>query len=129
MGDRVKRLRQDKGWNQSQLARECGGNVKPQNIQQLEDGTVRQPRYLRRLAEALSISEKYLLTGDEPSSQNAGAPRSATDSELHIPPHLSPEKVRLIQAITDSDDSFSDALAGAMADLIRSSGRDKPPST
>jgi transcriptional regulator with XRE-family HTH domain len=63
IGDTVKRLREERGWSQSELARRVGQRVKPQNIQQLEDGTVKQPRYLADLARAFGINIEQLLSG------------------------------------------------------------------
>lgn len=49
----VKDLRERHGLSQSELARRVG--VTPQAIQQLEDGKVRNPRYLIPLAEVLGV--------------------------------------------------------------------------
>lgn len=53
LADRVREAREMMGWSQSELARAVG--VPPQSIQQLEAGSVRQPRYLRRLSEVLGF--------------------------------------------------------------------------
>lgn len=65
IGERVRELRKARGWSQSELARRVGGGVKPQNIQQLEDGTVKRPRYLLRLAKALDTTVEYLEEGHQ----------------------------------------------------------------
>ena len=54
IGNKIKSLRELAGLTQVELARLVGGNVKQQNIAQLEDGTVSQPRYLHRLLEVLN---------------------------------------------------------------------------
>lgn len=63
IGKLVRELREARGWNQSELARKVGGGVKPQNIQQLEDGTVKRPRYLVRLARVLGVTAEELEEG------------------------------------------------------------------
>lgn len=59
--DRVARLRHAKGWTQKELAKAAG--VKQQNIQQIEAGKVRSPRFLLSLAEALGVRPHWLMTG------------------------------------------------------------------
>lgn len=66
LGDKVRELREARGWNQSELARRRGPKVSPQNIQQLEDGTVKQPRYLADLARALGATVEELLSSSPP---------------------------------------------------------------
>lgn len=64
IGEAVKELRESKGWSQSELARRAsraGAKVAPQNIQQLESGSVGHPRYLEALAHALGMSEADLF--------------------------------------------------------------------
>ena len=50
---RIKELREAAGLSQSELARRVG--VTPQAVQQLEDGKVRDPRYIVALAEILGV--------------------------------------------------------------------------
>lgn len=59
--DRVAQLRHRKGWTQKELAEAAG--VKQQNIQQVESGNVRAPRFLLALAEALDVSAHWLMSG------------------------------------------------------------------
>lgn len=49
----IRQLREALGLSQSELARRIG--VTPQAIQQLEDGKVRDPRYILALADALGV--------------------------------------------------------------------------
>jgi transcriptional regulator with XRE-family HTH domain len=51
--ERIKELREGLGLSQSELARRVG--VTPQAVQQLEDGKVRDPRYIVALAEILGV--------------------------------------------------------------------------
>lgn len=65
IGKKIKQLREQKGLTQVQLAAQIGGGVKQQNIAQLEDGSVRQPRYLNRLLEVLGTSYNEIMS-DKP---------------------------------------------------------------
>lgn len=60
IGEKVVALRERLGWSQPVLARNIGGTVKQQNINQVEDGTVTHPRYLNRLARTLMVSPEIL---------------------------------------------------------------------
>lgn len=75
IGLKVKKRREEKGWSQDDLAKRIGGSVKQQNIQQLEDGTVKQPRYLNKLATVLDMSYTDLL-GNSPDSRVVREPES-----------------------------------------------------
>lgn len=71
IADRVKELREQRGWSQSELARQVSavyrdGKIKPQSVQQLEEGTVKRPKYLLELAKVLGTTPEYLLTGRIP---------------------------------------------------------------
>lgn len=63
LGARVRTLREEKGWSQSELAAKISG-VKQQSIDQLEQGKVSRPRFLPELAEALQTNLPWLLTGE-----------------------------------------------------------------
>jgi transcriptional regulator with XRE-family HTH domain len=63
MGDRVRQLREERGWSQSELASYLPG-VHQQSIDQLERGRVRRPRFLPELAQALGTQVQWLLTGE-----------------------------------------------------------------
>jgi transcriptional regulator with XRE-family HTH domain len=67
LADRVKIARTAKGWSQSQLAREVG--IKPQAIQAIEAGKVRQPQNIVGIARALGVEAAYLLSGTGPGVQ------------------------------------------------------------
>ncbi|HVY12682.1 MAG TPA: helix-turn-helix transcriptional regulator [Alphaproteobacteria bacterium] len=62
LGRRVRRLREEKGWTQSELAAHLPG-VRQQSIDQLEQGRVKRPRFLPELAEVLGTHVQWLLTG------------------------------------------------------------------
>jgi phage repressor protein C with HTH and peptisase S24 domain len=63
--ERIRALREALGLSQSELARRVG--VTPQAIQQLEDGKVRDPRYIVALAEILRVPPATL-------GETAGSP-------------------------------------------------------
>lgn len=114
LAGRVKRLRKEMDWNQSELARNAG--VKPQNIQQLEKGDVKNPRYLDKLAVALGVTPDFLLTGT-PSSQ----PRSFNNrknrlslADEYIP--ASRDLPVMGQAMGGPDGEF--VLNGEVADYV-----------
>jgi transcriptional regulator with XRE-family HTH domain len=75
LGARIKALRERKGLNQSELARECG--IAPATISRLESGDLKdvQTAIATRLAQALGVSIDYLVgryedegTGSKPTA-------------------------------------------------------------
>ena len=63
LGHRVRQLREQKGWSQSELASQLPG-VHQQSIDQLERGRVKRPRFLPELADVLGTPVQWLLTGE-----------------------------------------------------------------
>lgn len=63
LGQRVKKARELRGWTQADLAQMIGGNVKQQNVQQLEADVVTSPRYLAKLIEVLQVRADWLIHG------------------------------------------------------------------
>lgn len=63
LGSRVKALRKEKGWTQTDLANMAG--VTYQNIQFCESNKIKMPRYIKELAESLGTSIEYLVKGEE----------------------------------------------------------------
>ena len=61
--DRVKFAREQLGLTQDDLAKKVG--VTQQTIAKLEKGGIEHPRYFRRLALALNVTEHWLLTGND----------------------------------------------------------------
>lgn len=61
LSDRVIQARRDAGLSQVELSRRVG--VTQQSIQQLENGTVKSPRYVLELAEALNVNPTWLRSG------------------------------------------------------------------
>ena len=63
LGQRVRELRNKKGWTQTDLANMAG--VTYQNIQFCENDKIKMPRYIKELAESLGTSIEYLVKGEE----------------------------------------------------------------
>lgn len=63
LGQRVRDLRNAKGWTQTDLANMAG--VTYQNIQFCENDKIKMPRYIKELAESLGTSIEYLVKGEE----------------------------------------------------------------
>jgi len=88
LGQRVRMLRERKGWTQQQLAGMIG--VKQQSIDHLERGSVRRPRLLSELAAALSVREEWLRTGEgkmalpQPEDDREGDPDLVRDVVLGV---------------------------------------------
>lgn len=80
IAERVARRRQQLGLSQSALARRL--NVKPQSIQQLENGQVARPRYMLELARALGVDAEWLVTGQAGGMQAVAAPGEAGEFAL-----------------------------------------------
>lgn len=62
IAERVSFARNQMGWNQSELAREVG--IKPQAIQQIEDGSTKKSRYLPDIAKACLVRYEWLSEFD-----------------------------------------------------------------
>jgi transcriptional regulator with XRE-family HTH domain len=80
LGERVRQLRMQKGWSQSELAARLP-HVKQQSIDQLEQGKVERPRFLPELADVLQTSVQWLLTGEQ-AIEKALPPQPAVDIAL-----------------------------------------------
>lgn len=116
LGELIRKLRVEQGWSQSELARRIGGGVKPQNIQQLEGGTVNQPRYLKDLARVFhkSVDELFEGSGATP-ARKGGVP----DYAVHLARRISsvtPEQIRAINLIIDSGPEKSKAILELLGD-------------
>jgi transcriptional regulator with XRE-family HTH domain len=66
LGDRVRRLRQEKGWTTRMLAKEAG--VSDSYVSRLETGATAKPRQedLQQVAEALGTTVFFLVEGYAP---------------------------------------------------------------
>ena len=69
---RVKNLRLDKGFSQSQLAEKLG--ISYMNIANVETGRVTNPRYLSQLAEQLNTTVSFLMDGKDATKVVVEAP-------------------------------------------------------
>jgi transcriptional regulator with XRE-family HTH domain len=79
MGARLKRLRDEKGISQQELARQCG--VTQATISRLESGELQdmQTSTARRLARALGVSVDYLIGTWDEESDLVGASQGDVD--------------------------------------------------
>lgn len=68
LGERVKRLRQDRGWSQAQLGQKLGVHQKQVSGYE-RDVHVPSTELLIRLAEAFDVSLDYLVSGGRGESQ------------------------------------------------------------
>ena len=134
IGQRVRMMRERKGWSQQQLAERVPG-VKQQSVDQLEQGKVRRPRFLPELAEALGVREEWLRTGEgrvaspEPEITRDADPHLVRDIVLGVDQALkrhglemsADERADLIgkvfELVTSKNGGATDALAAA-ADII-----------
>ena len=85
IGDRVRNARKAKNLTQSELARRIGQSQ--QNIQQLESGKVKQPRYLYELSEALDVSFDWLM-GKDRHSEFRATPEQLASMNIAPGPHI-----------------------------------------
>jgi transcriptional regulator with XRE-family HTH domain len=116
LGSRVRRLREEKGWSQSELASYLPG-VHQQSIDQLERGRVRRPRFLPELAQALGTQVQWLLTG-EGSKMPASRKRTGDiDPQLLQDVFIAVEHV-LAQRSKDSDLKHKVKLICALYELM-----------
>lgn len=65
-GERLRRLREQRGWSQEQLARAAG--VPREWISAVETGDIANPgsKRIGKLAQAFGVDADYLLSGDRP---------------------------------------------------------------
>jgi transcriptional regulator with XRE-family HTH domain len=94
-GERVRRLRTQRGLSQNDLAQRLG--VTRQQVYQVERGTQQhmRPGTLSRYAEALNVSERYLDTGIDFQS----GPLPPIEEYLRIATSLSEEDARTVARI------------------------------
>lgn len=85
IGDIIRKEREQRKLTQDELAKLVGGGVKQQNIAQVEDGTVRQPRYLNRLLAVLNLSyEDTINPRDRLGAQNVSETPGVYERELPL---------------------------------------------
>lgn len=117
LGERVtkaRELRRDKATglplSQSELARmvsrASGMNVKQQSISQLEEGLVKNPRYLSELANVLGVSFNWLKSGK--GAMEAETSGKSDRQDLHaeidrLPEHLLDKARHLLEYVKDTE--------------------------
>ena len=78
--------------------RKLGGNISQTGIDKTEKRDAKRPRYSAEIAQALNVSERWLLTGQGPKHRSA-----SIDAQLEaLPPD---ESARLIATINDLIDA------------------------
>jgi transcriptional regulator with XRE-family HTH domain len=93
VGERIRRIRVERGWTQDQLAEHVG--VSRSAVAQWETDRVGQVRgNLTRIADALDVSVEYLLHGED----RRGPVNAGTGDELAL--------LRLYRQCDDEDRSF-----------------------
>lgn len=77
---RIRKLREDKGLSQESLGKAAG--VTYQSVQEWEqaDGTAPSRKRLKKVADALGVTEQYLLSGDQPDSGGVREPAAEYQS-------------------------------------------------
>jgi transcriptional regulator with XRE-family HTH domain len=68
LGDRIRKCREQKDMSQEDLGKAIGQTQ--QTIAAIEDGTIENPRRLRKIAEVLGVTEAYLRFGESPSQED-----------------------------------------------------------
>lgn len=116
IGDRVTERRNALGLNQVQLAALVG--KKQQNIQQLEDGVVKSPRYLLKLAEALGVTPHWLETGNPPKFPS-GSQEEDARKEPSNQQQLTPRQIALLQMFDELTPSQQDRFMRDIEDTQR----------
>lgn len=73
-GDKVRKLREERGWGQQQLAKIAG--LSQPAISRIERGLVQQPRLsvIKRLSQALGVTTDFLLQAHDGASLTGDAP-------------------------------------------------------
>lgn len=92
LGDRVKKLREDKEWSQDALAKEVtrrGFKITQAGISNIEKRGNTNPQCLPELAEALSTTTGYLRTGKGTKERPAGQREDAVPYEPEPPSNAS----------------------------------------
>jgi transcriptional regulator with XRE-family HTH domain len=87
LGELVKTWREGSGLTHPELARRIGHGVKYQNLQQLESGKAKHPRYISHLARAMGTTVENLLALRLPplleDGEQPAAPEEATAEVLN----------------------------------------------
>lgn len=104
-GDRLKKAREEKDINQSELAKIVG--CKASNISQLESGALKSSSYVVHLAKALDVSPFWLVFGTPP--------KSISDHQLD------PATNEIVALLAPLPDSLKRELIGALKVLIAQS--------
>jgi transcriptional regulator with XRE-family HTH domain len=133
LGELVKAWREASGLSQTDLARRAG--VKYQNIQQLENGKAKQPRYLAALAKAMGASVDDLLARRMPTPTSPGPNDDQQLSGLTLVNEPAPAEylasstsvpliVRQLAALMAKQDEPTRAAVASLLSLLANQPRD-----
>ncbi len=101
VGQRIKRLRQDRSWSQAQLGQRLGTHQK--QISSYERGVhIPSADLLIRLAEIFEVSLDYLLAGTVTASQRAEIADRDLVKQMELIDKLPPEDKTAIKAVLNS---------------------------
>ncbi|NDE90367.1 MAG: XRE family transcriptional regulator [Alphaproteobacteria bacterium] len=123
LGDRVRQLREERGWSQNELAAQLPG-VKQQSVDQLENGKVARPRFLPELAVALRTSVQWLLTGD-------GLPAHMPAADVSIDTVLLRDVMAAVETVLDQQKAKLDhkhraEMIAVLYDMMRNEEKNNP---
>lgn len=126
LGELVKAWRLGSGLSQKELASKVGGTVKYQNIQQLESGEAKLPRYIAALAVAMRTTVEELtalrmppLLGD-PVYLPGNHDRAEAEFAEAVPEATVAAALRfLAETISEKDEATREAAAAAIAAVIK----------
>lgn len=126
LGELVKAWRLGSGLSQGQLAQRIGGKVKYQNIQQLEAGQAKSPRYIANLAAAMGTTVEDLIALKLPPylGQNVYAPlnhdREPLQAREEPPASTIAAAIRfLAETVAGKDEATREAAATAISAVIK----------
>jgi transcriptional regulator with XRE-family HTH domain len=94
LGQRMRYVRQQKGWTQEQLAAKAGTNQAV--IQKIENGKSLRPRKIDEIASVLEVNPAWLMFGDELAATLPSDAMALADAWRKLP---EPDRSRIQQDI------------------------------
>lgn len=108
LGQRVAERRSEIGLSQTELADAAG--MKQQGVASIEGGKVERPRKLKEIAEALGVTDDWLLYGKADPTEEAGA--AALRARVSV--KMKKLKMESLQSILDQVEYFVARDQGAL---------------
>jgi transcriptional regulator with XRE-family HTH domain len=112
IAERIKAVRQERGWSQAQLAEKVG--VAQSSIGNIESGVRQRPRELVSIAKALNVSPDWLETGKGPKRERV----ALTVVEQEAPPSVRALVERLAVIAAQQRPTLRKNLANFLVDLV-----------